>query len=490
MVATLATLLLTFLRNDVASPPNIVFILIDDLGWRDVGFMGSRYYETPNIDKLARQGLVFTNAYANASSCVPSRACILSGQYTPRHVYSGRAPDPDVAILWQSKRRRVDSHKDRRQDAAITRKLVPLKGIPVLPEDIVTLTEALKSVGYLCACIGKWHIGTDPTTQGFDINIGGSILGSPYSYFSPYNIENLQDGPRREYLTDRLTEEAVRFIKANKDNRFFLYLAHYAVHSPNQSKRNLQAKYETKKPSLEQWKPKYAAMIESVDESVGRIMRKLEELDIAENTALFFFSDNGGVGGRTSMKPLRGSKGMYYEGGIRVPAVAMWPGKIINGSTCDTPIMGIDFYPTILEMTGTKTPDGKILDGVSLLPLFKGDHILERPLFWHFPIYNYGDAEGARDSFFRTRPGTVVRYGDWKLHEYFEDGSLELYNLREDIGEKENLVVKMPNKAKELHDIMEKWRSMTKAPVPTKLNPQYNPNALSEPATEQVSPGL
>jgi len=439
-----------------ASKPNIVFILIDDMGWRDAGFMGSKYYRTPNIDRLSRRGLVFTNAYANAANCAPTRACIMSGQYTPRHgIYTVNNSD--------------------RGDAGL-RKLIPTTNTTVLADDNVTIPEVLKRYGYVCATMGKWHLGEDPKTQGFDVNIGGNQAGHPPSYFSPYKNNDLPDGPKGEYLTDRLTDEALKFIETNKDASFFLYLPHYAVHTPIQAKPEIQAKYIDREPSLGHGNSKYAAMIESVDESIGRIMDKLDELGIAGNTVVFFFSDNGGVKGITSMEPLRGGKGCYYEGGIREPTIVRWPGRVKPGTTCETPIIGIDFYPTILEIAGAKKPNGKVLDGVSVMPLLTGGRIAKRPLFWHFPIYLQGKMDGARDPAFRTRPGTVVRLGDWKLHEYFEDGGLELYNLREDIGENNNLAERMPDKTEELHEIMKNWRKATNAPVPRTPNPKYAPN--------------
>jgi len=438
--------------------PNVVFILIDDMGWRDAGFMGSEYYDTPNIDTLAREGMVFTNAYANAANCAPTRACIMSGQYTPRHgIYTVGSSERGEAKL---------------------RKLVPTKNTTVLADSNVSIAEALRSAGYVCASMGKWHLGDDPKTQGFDVNIGGNTAGHPRSYFSPYKNPDMPDGPKGEYLTDRLTDEALRFVETNKDVPFFLYLPHYAVHSPIQSKREMQVKYRDRKPSIGHHDPRYAAMVESVDQSVGRIMNKLDQLGIADNTVVVFFSDNGGVKGTTSMEPLRGGKGCYYEGGIREPTIVRWPGRVKPGTVCDTPIIGIDFYPTFLEIVETKKPNGKVLDGVNLIPLLTGGTIPERPLFWHFPIYLQGKMDGARDPAFRTRPGTVVRLGDWKLHEYFEDGGLELYNLREDIGERTNLAGKMPGKVGELHEIMKEWRKATNAPVPTELNPEYDPNGV------------
>ncbi len=440
-------------------PPNVVFIFIDDMGWRDVGFMGSRYYETPNIDKLAGQGMVFTNAYSNAPNCAPARACLLSGWYGPRHgVYT------------------VDS-SERGQSKF--RKLIPIENTTVLDPKIVTIAEAIKRAGYVSASIGKWHLGSDPQSgpkaRGFDVNVAGfSAASPPGGYFAPYKNRELPDGPPREYLTDRLTDEALKFIEANKDRPFFLYLPHYAVHTPLQAKAELIEKYKKKAGSNGQDNATYAAMIESTDQGVGRIMAKLDELNLADNTIVFFFSDNGGVKGITSNEPLRGGKGMLYEGGIREPTIVRWPGVTRLGSTCGEPVIGIDFYPTILEMTGAPKPAGKVLDGVSIVPLLKGAKSLTREaIFWHFPAYLQGKAEGARDPHFRTRPAAAVRAGDWKLIEYFEDGALELYNLRDDIGEQKNLAETLPEKAKELHKLMLAWRKTLNAPVPTELNPEY-----------------
>jgi len=441
--------------------PNIVLVFIDDMGWRDVGFMGSRYYETPNIDRLAGQSMVFTNAYANGPNCAPSRACLLSGQYGPRHgVYTVNTSSRGPSKL---------------------RKLIPIANTTVLDSKIVTIAEAIKPAGYVSASIGKWHLGNDPqfgpVGQGFDVNVGGYSAGHPVKgYFVPYNNPELPDGPPGEYLTDRLTDEALDFIETNKDKPFFLYLPHYAVHTPLHAKPELINKYKKKAGSNGQDNPTYAAMIESTDQGVGRIMEKLDELALSDNTIVFFFSDNGGVKGITSNQPLRGGKGMLYEGGIREPVFVCWPGVVKAGTICDTQVIGIDLYPTILEMAGVPRPRGKLLDGRSIVPLLKGRKSLNRKaIFWHFPAYLQGKAEGARDPYFRTRPGAAVRAGHWKLIEYFEDGALELYNLRDDIAEQNNLAEIMPEKTSELHKLMLAWRKAVNAPVPTELNPDYNP---------------
>ena len=442
--------------------PNFVFILIDDLGWKDVGFMGSTFYETPNIDKLAGEGVIFTNAYSNAPNCAPTRACLLSGQYSPRHgVYTVGSSERGKSQL---------------------RKLIPVKNHTTLPAAKITIAEALKPAGYVSASIGKWHLGDDPelgpVAQGFDVNVGGNHAGHPKSYFSPYHNKNLRNGPMGEYLTDRLTAEALRFIQKNKDRPFFLYLPHYAVHTPIQAKKALVEKYRNKPGSGGQSNAVYAAMIESTDQGVGRIMDKLDELGLSDNTVVIFFSDNGGYGPVTTMAPLRGSKGMLYEGGIRVPLIIRWPGKIEPGSVCEEPVIGIDFYPTILQMAGVSQPENYTLDGVSLLPLFAEQKLSRSAIFWHFPAYL--QAYRGMKSPWRTTPAGAVRVGDWKLIEFFEDGKLELYNLKEDIGERNDLSEKMPEKTKELHTLLQVWRKSVNAPVPTKLNPEYDPSFMKK----------
>jgi arylsulfatase A-like enzyme len=444
-----------------ARKPNFVFIFIDDMGWKDVGFMGSKYYETPNIDKLASQGMVFTDAYANAPNCAPTRACLMSGQYGPRHgVYT-----VGTAARGKSK----------------NRKLIPVENKTELNGDIVTIAEAIKQGGYVNASMGKWHLGIDPELgpigQGFDVNIGGNHRGSPGGggYFSPYKNPDLPDGPQGEYLTDRLTEEAIKFIADNQDKPFFLYLTHYAVHTPIQAKEKLAEKYRDKPSRDGQGNAKYAAMIESVDQGVGRIMKTLEELKLDEDSVVIFFSDNGGYGKVTSMAPLRGAKGMLYEGGIREPMIVRWQGKVQAGTKCAVPVIGIDFYPTMLELAGMSKPEDTILDGESIVGLLKGGNELKRKaIFWHFPAYLEGrNFEGARDEIFRNRPCGAVRVGDWKLIEYFEDGHLELYNLKNDLSETTNLAQTKPDKRDELHKVMKEWRVKVNAPVPTQLNPEY-----------------
>ncbi len=445
----------SFCRKVPLIKPNIIYINLDDLGWKDLGFMGSQFYETPRIDKLASGGVVFTNAYAPAANCAPSRASCLTGQYTPRHgIYT--------------------VNKSDRGDAR-TRKLIPIKNKADLASEKMTIAENLKASAYASAHIGKWHLGDDPKEQGFDINIGGGRLGHPKSYFSPYQNKDLKDGPEGEYLTDRLTDEAIKFVENHQKSPFFLHLAYYAVHSPIQPKKEKVEKYARKRGSQGQSNARYAAMIEGVDENIGRFMAKLDELGLTEDTVIVFMSDNGGVSRRTSMAPLRAGKGSYYEGGIRVPLIVRWPAKVRSGIRCDTPVSGIDLYPTFLEMTGTPRAKQKILDGVSLMPLLtRSGGLKKRALFWHFPVYLEGGNVETRDPVFRTRPGSVIRFGDWKLHEYFEDKGIELYNLNEDIGEKFNLAEKFPEKTTELQQMLTSWRRKIVAPVPSEQNPGYD----------------
>lgn len=447
--------------------PNVIFILIDDMGWRDLCCCGSKYYETPNIDHLASEGMMFTDAYTCGPNCAPTRASLMSGQYTPRH---------GVVTVDTSQR-----------GPANLRKLIPVPNKTVLDAKITTIAESLKPAGYVSASMGKWHLGDDPELgpigQGFDVNVGGFQAGHPRSYFSPYRNPELRDGPKGQYLTDRLTDEALKFVEANRDRPFFLYLPHYAVHTPLQAKKDMIEKYKAKKASGGQSNPTYASMIESVDQGVGRITAKLNELKMADNTVVIVSSDNGGVGGYrefgikggevTSNAPLRGGKGMLYEGGVRVPLIVRWPGVVKAGTRCATPVISVDFYPTLLGIAGAAKPTNQTLDGRSIVSLLRQTGGLKRQaIFWHFPAYLQGSG-----GTWRTTPAGAIRKDQWKLLEFFEDGRVELYNLDEDIGEKNNLADKMPEKAKELHRLLRNWRKSVHAKVPTELNPKYDPGA-------------
>ena len=446
--------LLISASNLQAQKPNIVLFLIDDMGWMDVGFNGQKYYETPNIDKLAQDGMIFTNAYANASNCAPTRACLMSGKYSPRHgVYTVNNSD---------------------RGKSTDRRLIPHPNNTILDGSFFTLAEAMKGAGYITGHFGKWHLGdgaeTSPEGQGFDVNIAGDHRGAPPTYFSPYKLPKLADGPDGEYLTDRLTDEAITFIENNQANNFFLYFPHYAVHTPIQAKSDMTAKYEDILPDdLDPRSPKYAAMVESVDQSVGRIIDKLNELNLSDNTIVIFFADNGGHGKYTNIEPLRGYKGTYYEGGMREPMAIKWPAQITAGTTCNEPIISTDFYPTLAEIVGATLPADYQLDGESLLPLMEQTGNLNREaIYWHAPHYlqEYISENGK----FRCTPSSVIRKGKWKLIEYYETGNIELFNLDKDISEKYDSAEFLPEKVNELLADLHNWQTEVDAPVTFESN--------------------
>ncbi len=379
--------------------PNIILINIDDMGWRDVGFMGSEYYETPNLDALAAGGMIFTNAYASASNCAPSRASMLTGQWTPRH---------GIYTVASSERGRSKN-----------RKLIPTENTLFLSEDQYIIPMALKEVGYVTCHAGKWHVSKDPTDFGFDINIGGAEAGNPGSYYPPYTNVPLESPTDDYYLTNLIMDKTIDFINSVNDKNFFLYYAPYAVHTPIQVVSDLLSKYEDKPVWKGQGHAAYATMVENLDTQIGRLISILKETDKMDNTFILFISDNGGHLSFTSIPGLRSGKGSYYEGGIRVPMFAWWKGHIPENSNSDVPVTMLDFFPTLLEVAGIEKPAGKNLDGQSLLTLLTGSGTLEdRPLFWHFPVYletYLGEKDPTQDPLFRTRPGSVVRLGDWKL---------------------------------------------------------------------------
>ncbi|GAB5559902.1 MAG: sulfatase [Synoicihabitans sp.] len=442
-----------------AKQPNILFIFLDDFGWRDTSYMGSDFFETPHIDKIAAEGMVFTQAYSASANCAPARASLLSGQYTSRHkVYNvGTTP----------------------RGKAEHRRLEHIPGVADLDPAITTWAQVAQSVGYKTGTIGKWHLSSDPLPYGFDVNIGGTHSGSPpKGYYPPHpNAPGLEDAPEGEYLTDRLSHEAVKFIEQNADQPWLLYLTHFSVHTPIQAKKELVAQYETKSPGELHDNVAMATMIKSTDDGIGLIMAKLEELDLADDTAILFFSDNGGYGPATDMHPLYGYKGTYYEGGIRVPLAIRWPGHIPAGQSSDALITGVDIYPTLCEIMGAPLP-AQPLDGASILPIAQGGSPdPNRAIFWHFPAYLQSYAQTAaeqRDILFRSRPVSVVRQGDWKLHHFYEDNAYELYNLRDDIGEKHNLAASNSAKTKELSRILRSWLSATGADIPQAANPEFD----------------
>ncbi|EMI58228.1 arylsulfatase A [Rhodopirellula sallentina SM41] len=447
-----------------AERPNIVYINADDLGVMDVGFNNS-IYKTPNIDKLRDEGMLFTRAYAPAANCAPSRACVMSGQYGPRHgVYTV-------------------SNSDR--GLARHRKLIPIENTKHLDPKVLTIAGALRQEGYKTIHLGKWHLGEDPTQQGFDINVGGSTSGGPpRGYYLPVKqgpLEVFNDQyPKKTHTADVLADQAVKFINANKngDDPLFIHMAYYLIHTPFVPVKGMVDKYADRGKK----KATYASMIEKMDESIGKLMKGLDDAGLHANTLVLFTSDNGAHSDVSPQKPHRSGKGSYFEGGIRVPVVVRWPGRVEAGSTCDAPVCGIDFFPTFLEAAASPVPTGKVLDGISLVSLLtQSGSIQARALFWHFPIYLQayaGEADDSHDPCFRTRPGTAMRQGKWKFHEYFEDGRLELYDLDSDPSERTNVAKQFPEKTQELHRMMTAWRSDLGAPVPTKLNPKYDPDGM------------
>lgn len=463
---TLAVALLFSFSGLADQRPNIVLLYVDDLGWNDLGFMGSDLYETPEIDQLAAQAVVFNQAYANAPNCAPSRACLFTGQYSPRH---------GVYTVHNSERGRAER-----------RKIIPTKTETEVPQQTVLFSDLLKEAGYATCHLGKWHLGhtpeTSPLAQGFDVNKGGYGKGHPASYFSPYKNPALEDGPKGEHLTDRLTDEAIAFMRANRDKPFFVNFSYYSVHTPIQAKQELTDRFQAKLAKLEQegtkpkhWHAKYAAMITVLDESVGRIKATLRELGVENRTVIIFTSDNGGHGGVTLHRPLRGVKGMLYEGGIRVPMFVYWPAKF-KAQQVETPIIGMDLFPTILELAGVEVPKELTIDGESIVPLLQNQNKWKREtLHWHFPAYLQGRHKDGHDQGWRTTPAAAMRHGDWKLIEYFETGELELFNLADDVGEQKNLAQSNAEKVAELHAIMKSWRVQVSAPVPSEPNPKYKP---------------
>lgn len=447
-----------------ARKPNIVLILADDLGWKDVGYQGSDFMETPNIDRLAKQGMVFTAGYAGAGNCAPSRACLISGNYTPRHgVYAVGSTDRGPK---QSQR------------------LIPIPNKSGLAKGSVTLASALKSTGYVTGIFGKWHLdgkdGAAPGEQGFDVVFQS---GGGWNKHEPANPKGIYS----------LTKAAGGFIERNKDRPFFLYLPHYAIHTGLQARASTLEKFRAKIPGAQHGNALYAACTYDLDDGIGLLLQKLADLGLEENTLVVFTSDNGGTQ-QSSQEPLRGNKGGYYEGGIREPFIARWPGVTKPGSRCDVPVISLDLFPTFLAAAGAAAPAGKTLDGESLLPLFNGQGTLKRQaIFWHFPGYLDNPVIRGREldvrTGFRTRPVTVIHKGDWKLHLFLEEWQLdggrtklatnhavELYNLKDDIGERHDLAGQNTAKRDELLDDLLAWHQSVMARLPCQSNPDYDPN--------------
>jgi len=462
----------------MSTRPNILFILLDDLGWRDLTCYGSTFYETPNLDRLAREGMRFTDAYASCPVCSPTRASVLTGKY----------PATVGVTDWIDHSGFHHPCKGR---------LIDVPYLKQLPLKECSLGRALAEGGYQTWHVGKWHLGGPelyPDKHGFEVNIGGCEAGMPpMGYFSPWRIPMLQDAEPGTYLTDHLTDEAIRLIESRDPQRpYFLNLWHYAVHTPIQAPADLVEKYQAKAarlgldklPALAEGEhfptahkrhlrvqrrllqsdPVYAAMIENLDTNIGRLLAAVDE-----NTIVIFTSDNGGLAtaesSPTTNRPLAEGKGWMYEGGTREPLIVKWPGQIQPGSVCHAPVTSPDFYPTLLEAAGLPLRPQQHTDGVSFLPALRGATDFERgPLFWHYP--HYGNQGGT--------PGSSIREGDWKLIEFFEDNRLDLYNLHEDIGETRNLAAELPAIARDLHDKLVAWRQSIEAKIP-QPNPDWKP---------------
>ena len=512
------------------SPPNIIFFLVDDLGWRDVASFGSTFYDTPNIDQLAREGIKFTQAYAASHVCSPTRASIMTGKYPARlHLTDWLWGRPEYAF----------------------EQLTSPEFLQQLPHEEVTIAEALKAHGYATAHIGKWHLGEDPygpLEQGFDMRVPDWNKGWPNNgYYAPFELDGIGDEPG-QYLTDRLTDFAEYFILENRDQPFFLYMSHFAVHDPIDGRPDLVEKYSQRldsteqpdsppfilegnpddpnpltaeqlanlisQPSHQDYKVlpgrtvkikqhqdnvQFAAMVEAMDESLGRIVDRLEQLDLIDNTLIVFFSDNGGMSGAnfggarayrmkdpdlldrefsTSNLPLRGAKGWLYEGGIRVPMIVKWSGQSDSGRVVDEPVISTDFYPSLLEMAGLPSRSDQAQDGMSFVPALQGQSFQRGPIFWHFPQYsNHG----------MQSPGGAVRAGDYKLLEYFENETVQLFNLRDDIGELNDLSQSEPEKTAELKALLHTWREQVGAQMPSpnaNYDPDEYPNATALSAPE------
>jgi arylsulfatase A-like enzyme len=468
----LGVLFLVAVALPAADHTNFVFILADDLGWRDLGVYGSGFYETPNLDRLAATGMRFTNGYAACPVCSPTRASIVTGKYPVR---------TGVTDYIGAKHSEAWERNTRLLPAAYADRLAASE---------TTIAEALKAAGYATFFAGKWHLGPEgswPEDHGFDINKGGIDRGGPYGgkrYFSPYGNPRLEDGPDGEHLPERLGRETAGFIEANQDKPFLAYLAFYSVHTPLMTTAKLEAKYEAKAKLVQfagpEWLPEhnrktrqvqnhavYAGMVEAMDAAVGTVLGSLDRLGLAENTVVLFMSDNGGLstseGHPTANLPLRAGKGWLYEGGIREPMMIRAPKLTRPGAVTDEPVTSTDFFPTMLELAGLEPAKG--IDGVSLVPLLSGGDLAPRPLYWHYPHYgNQGSS-----------PGAAIREGDWKLIEWYEDSRVELFNLAADVSEHYDLSARHPERAKAMQAKLRTWLKATNANMPV-LNAKFNPD--------------
>lgn len=440
-------------NTSIAAQPNILFIMVDDLGWMDLHCQGNKRLSTPHIDRLAAQGMRFTDAYAAAPVCSPTRAAVLTGLSPARLRITNHIPD----------------------QARFTPKNAKLDPAPMLnhlPVEHVTIAERLKAAGYATGFFGKWHLAGNrvpkkqgqgdlryyPEKQGFDINLGGTAMGGPFSFFDPYNLHNLPPRQKGEYMPDRFADEVIDFMTKHRDKPTLTFLWNYTVHWPMEAPAKLVEKYK-KRNDLGRLDPRYAAMIEALDTSIGKILTAIDDLKLADNTLVIFTSDNGAFGGVSDLAPLREAKGYLYEGGIRVPLIARWPGKIAAGKESAEPVISMDFFPTMLEVAGLKPDESKPTDGVSLMPVLSGDDSLDRDaIYFHYPNYAFHGG---------NKLGSAIRQGDFKLIERFDDGSVELYDLKKDIGERKNLASAKPELAKSMRQKLAEWRKASNAAMPT-----------------------
>lgn len=460
---------------DASPSMNIVLFLIDDLGWMDLGCQGSSYYQTPHIDSLANQGARFTDAYAACAVCSPTRAALLTGKYPARLLLTDWLPSG----RWHPNAKLREGRRVR-----------------ALPVEEWTLAEALREAGYRTASVGKWHLGSAPFSlpqhHGFDVNVAGNGHGAPGNYFHPYEGDwlvpttglrvqwnTLLDGVSGEYLTDRLTSEAISFIEKGDDKPFFLYFPHYGVHTPLQAKHEMVERYQKVSLKNRQGDPVYAAMVESIDQSVGAVLSALKRKGVEEHTVVIFASDNGGFHKATSNAPLRANKGAYYEGGIRVPLLIKWPGVTQPGSVIQEPVTSMDLYPTCLEAAGLPLRPSQHQDGLSLRPLFAGTMRLQREaLFWHFPHYNQHPS---------SAPSSVIRQGPWKLIESFDPERIELFRLDHDLGETHDLSSVYPARVQALQARLDQWRREVGAQM-MEPNPDYDPTVKPIPKGKNRKP--
>lgn len=451
-----------------AEKPNIIFIMADDLGWKDVGFMGAEFFETPNLDKLAKEGMIFNQAYSGGPNCSPTRACLMSGTYAPRHkIYTPGGSSKGVPQYMPSlvpARERKDKGLDQKakEQFEITNVLSP---------DFVCIPEILKTAGYTSIRLGKWHLGED--LQGFDFSTVSGNDGPQGKRYGNVNVAHT------------LTDRALSFMEEYKNKPFFLYLSHWDVHGPIRAKKEVVAKYKKKlnkiKGDHKNFNPVYAGMIEAVDKSVGRVVNKVDELGLSKKTLIIFISDNGGLAKVSQLSPLRGCKGSLLEAGIRVPCAMRWTGKIKAGSKNNIPITSVDFLPTFAKLAGAKIAKKQIVDGSDISPVLLGDSFNERSIFWHYPLYLKGlgfkrKMPDGKTYEWRGVPSTAMRKGPYKLIEIHDQNRFELYNIVEDQEESKDLMTSQPELAKALIKEMKVWQKETKAPLPTVPNPEYSAN--------------